>query len=64
MSGKEICKELSNNGWVMIRRQFPYAVFKKDGTDRLIVVPLHPNVSIGVLYHIEKITGLSLRKKK
>lgn len=63
MSGKEICKAITKDGWVFVRSCGDHRTFKKEGVRLLVTVPMHHEVSIGVVKSIEKITGLSLRRK-
>ena len=65
MSGKEVCKVIEKDGWIFVRqRGTSHKIYKKKGVRELVTVPMHATVSIGVLKNIERITGLSLRKKK
>ena len=65
MTGKEIRKALEKDGWVCVRIMNGGTHFyKKEGVSKIVVVPMHNHVSIGVVRNIEKITGLSLREKK
>lgn len=65
MSGKEVCRIIEKDGWVFVRQPgTSHKTYKKQGVRKLVTVPMHGTVSKGVLHNIEKITGLSLRKKK
>ena len=62
MSGKEVCKIIEKDGWRFVRQNgTSHRVYKKVGVDKIVTVPMHKTVSIGVLRQIERITGLSLR---
>ena len=65
MSGKEVCRIIEKDGWIYVRQNgTSHKIYKKQGVRKLVTVPMHGTVSTGVLCNIEKITGLSLRKKK
>ena len=62
ISGKEVCRVIENNGWVFVRQNgTSHRTYKKPGVAKLVTVPMHKHVSIGVVSKIERITGLSLR---
>lgn len=65
ISGKEVCRVIENNGWVFVRQNgTSHRTYKKQGVAKLVTVPMHSHVSIGVVRNIERITGLSLRRER
>lgn len=60
VSGKKLCKILTDNGWVLVRIAGSHHVFAKDGEDARIVVPVHGNkeIKLGLLKAILKTAGL------
>lgn len=64
MTFKKVEKILVKNGWVRVRTNGSHVQFKKEGFNFVATVPYHgsKDISIGVLLHLEKGTGLSFRK--
>ena len=60
ITGKKLCKILSENGWTLIRITGSHHIFTKQGEDAKIVVPVHGNKEIktGLLKAILKTAGL------
>ena len=60
LTGKQVCKILAKNGWMLSRINGSHHVYCKDGEDARIVVPVHSNKAIkrGLLTAIFKTAGL------
>ena len=60
ITGKQLCKILIKNGWILLRISGSHHVFCKDGEEARIVVPVHANkpIKIGLLNAILKTAGL------
>lgn len=60
ISGKQLCKILQKNDWVLLRVNGSHHVFGKIGEEARIVVPIHSNTPIktGLLKAILKTAGL------
>lgn len=60
ITGKQLCKLLVKNGWVLLRVNGSHHIFCKDGEEARIVVPIHANKPIkrGLLSAILKTAGL------
>lgn len=60
VTGKQLCKLLVKNGWVLLRVNGSHHIFCKDGEEARIVVPVHANKPIkrGLLSAILKTAGL------
>ena len=58
MTGKQVAKALSKQGWTLDRIHGSHYIFIKDG--RICPVPIHGNsdLSPGTLASIRRITGL------
>ncbi|MFC2131899.1 type II toxin-antitoxin system HicA family toxin [Bacteroidota bacterium] len=61
LPGKEICKILSENGFLKIRQKGSHIVMQKSFTDTTITIPVpnHAEVKIGTLQSIIRQSGLS-----
>jgi predicted RNA binding protein YcfA (HicA-like mRNA interferase family) len=61
LSGKELCKVLESNGWVLMRIQGSHHIYGKPGVDMRLSVPVHKNQSLkaGLFRHLLKQAGLS-----
>ena len=60
VSGKRFCKILETNGWVLKRINGSHFIYKKEGIEGLIVVPVHGNEDLkeGLLKSLMKMVGL------
>lgn len=60
ITGKQLCKILTENGWILTRISGSHHIFTKDSEDARIVVPVHGNkeIKIGLLKAILKTAGL------
>lgn len=60
ITGKQLCKLLVKNGWVLLRVNGSHHIYCKDGEEARIVVPVHANKPIkrGLLSAILKTAGL------
>lgn len=60
---RTIERKVTADGWMLVRITGSHFQFKKEGVPQTVVIPNHGgrDVSIGILKHLEKITGLSLR---
>lgn len=63
ISGKEFCKILERNGWVLYRVHGSHRVYKKSSMPMNIAVPVHGNddLKIGLLKAMMKQAGLTER---
>ncbi|MBE9241527.1 type II toxin-antitoxin system HicA family toxin [Synechocystis salina] len=53
LSGKEFAKILESNGWSLVRINGSHHIYKKEGQNERISVPIHGNqdLKIGLLRH-------------
>lgn len=60
ITGKQLCKILTDNGWVLTRISGSHHIFIKENETARIVVPVHGNREIkqGLLRAILKTAGL------
>ncbi len=60
ISGKKLCKILEENGWELVRITGSHRIYRKEGEDAKIVVPVHGNreIKTGLLKAILKTAGL------
>lgn len=60
ISGKRFCKILEANGWVLKRINGSHFIYKKEGKEDIIVVPIHANEDLkeGLLLSMMKQAGL------
>lgn len=60
LTGKQVCKILEQNGWILSRINGSHHVYCKEGEDARIVIPVHSNKAIkrGLLNAIFKTAGL------
>ena len=60
VSGKEMCRILERNDWVLVRIHASHHKYKKLGS-RPIIVPVHGNTSlkVGLQHAIMKAAGLT-----
>jgi len=61
LSGKELCKALERNGWILLRIQGSHHIYGKAGTDIRLSVPVHKNQALktGLFRHLVKLAGLT-----
>ena len=61
VSGKEFCKILERNGWVLARINGSHHIYIKIGSDLRISVPVHKkdDLKIGLLKKLLKLTNIS-----
>jgi predicted RNA binding protein YcfA (HicA-like mRNA interferase family) len=61
ISGKELCKILSNKGWILKRINGSHHIYYKEGISIRISVPVHGNkdLKIGLLRHIMVLAELT-----
>lgn len=61
VSGKEFCKVVEKKGWVLKRINGSHYIYKKDGVEDLLVIPVHKNQDLkqGLLKSIMKIADIS-----
>jgi len=61
-SGKELCKLLEKNGWILKTVQGSHHVYMKEGQRARISVPVHGNKSlkVGLLKALLKLAEISL----
>ncbi len=43
ISGKKLCKIVERKGWLLMRISGSHYIYKKEGKDELIVIPVHKN---------------------
>ncbi|MDE7431540.1 MAG: type II toxin-antitoxin system HicA family toxin [Lachnospiraceae bacterium] len=60
---RTIERKVTADGWMLVRTRGSHFQFKKEGVPQTVVIPNHGgrDISPGVVRHLEKITGLSLR---
>lgn len=60
VSGKEFCKILEKKGWVLKRINGSHFVYGKEGSEFLIVVPVHKNemLKTGLLKSLMKYSAI------
>lgn len=60
-SGKDFCKLLENEGWVLLRVQGSHHIYGKKGIDVRLSVPVHRNrdLKVGLFKHLLKQAGLT-----
>jgi len=61
MSGKDLCKLLKKNGWILKRISGSHHIFTKPGRKERISVPVHKNKDLkqGLLETLLKIAGIN-----
>ena len=62
LTGKELCKILEKNGWILKRIQGSHHLYKKEGKSEIISVPVHSNkpLKLGTRTNILKQAGINL----
>ena len=60
VSGKELCKIVQNNGWILKRIKGSHHIFEKSGLEVTLSIPIHSNrdLKIGTLKSIMKQANL------
>lgn len=61
LSGKELCRLLERNGWVLLRISGSHHIFGKADSDVRLSVPAHKNqpLKVGLFRHLLKQAGLN-----
>jgi predicted RNA binding protein YcfA (HicA-like mRNA interferase family) len=61
VSGKQLCKIVQQNGWVLKRVKGSHHIFEKDGLDTTLSIPVHGNKDLktGTLKAILKQANLT-----
>lgn len=61
LSGREMCKLLERNGWVLERIKGSHHIYVKSGREETIAVPVHSNktLKIGMQKAILKLAGIN-----
>lgn len=60
ISGKKLCKIVERKGWILKRINGSHHVFKKEGKEELLVIPVHKNQDLkaGLLRNIMRIAEI------
>ena len=60
ISGKKLCKIVERKGWVLKRINGSHHVYKKEGKEELLVIPVHKNqdLKVGLLRSIMRIAEI------
>jgi len=60
ISGKKLCKIVERKGWVLKRINGSHHVYKKEGKEELLVIPVHKNQDLktGLLRSIMRIAEI------
>ena len=61
ISGKQLCKIVEKNGWVLKHVKGSHHIFEKDGFDTTLSIPIHSNkdLKIGTLKALLKQANLT-----
>ena len=61
ISGKQMCRVLEKQGWVLVRTKGSHHAYKKPGNPQTIIVPVHVNKDLkpGTQHGIMQDAGLS-----
>ncbi|HMJ66720.1 MAG TPA: type II toxin-antitoxin system HicA family toxin [Candidatus Binatia bacterium] len=61
ITGKEMCRLLQQNGWILKRIRGSHHIFSKPGQVRIIVVPVHGSTALkpGLAARLSKDTGIT-----
>lgn len=64
LSGKEMCKLLERNGWVLKRIKGSHHIYIKHGREETISVPVHSNktLKIGMQKAILKLAEINIKQ--
>jgi predicted RNA binding protein YcfA (HicA-like mRNA interferase family) len=60
ITGKEMCRLLQQNGWILKRIRGSHHIFGKSGEIKIITVPVHGNATLkpGLANRISKDTNI------
>lgn len=60
ISGKNFCKLIEEKGWNLKRINGSHHIYNKQGSDILLVIPVHKNddLKIGLLKSLMKLSGI------
>lgn len=60
ISGKKLCKIVERKGWILKRINGSHHVYKKEGKEELLVIPVHKNQDLkaGLLRNIMRIASI------
>ncbi|NCO54528.1 MAG: hypothetical protein COS14_06875 [Bacteroidetes bacterium CG02_land_8_20_14_3_00_31_25] len=60
ISGKKFCKLVKDKGWILKRINGSHYIYGKQGTDNLLVIPVHKNddLKTGLLKSLMKLSGI------
>jgi len=61
ISGKQLCKVIERNGWILQRVKGSHHIYAKAGVEQILSVPVHRNqdLKVGTLKALMKIAQLS-----
>lgn len=61
ISGKDFCRVLEQNGWVLLRISGSHHIYGKASVNARLSVPIHKNdsIKIGLLRHLMKLADLT-----
>ena len=61
VSGKKLCKCVSQHGWELLRIQGSHHIYGKAGVNIRLSIPVHANqpLKTGLLRHLLKLSGLT-----
>lgn len=60
LSGREVVRAFSKNGWQMVRQRGSHMILVKDGNMATLSVPDHREVARGTLRSLIRSSGLSV----
>lgn len=60
ISGKKFCKLVEDKGWILKRINGSHYIYSKQGTDILLVIPVHKNddLKTGLLKSLMNLSGI------
>lgn len=60
ISGKKFCKIVERNGWILKRINGSHHIYVKQGTDIILVIPVHKNddLKTGLLLSLMKLSDI------
>ncbi len=60
ISGKKFCKLVEDKGWILKRINGSHHIYSKQGTEILLVIPVHKNddLKTGLLKSLMKLSGI------
>ena len=61
ISGKKFCKIVERNGWILKRISGSHHIYVKQGTDIILVIPVHKNddLKTGLLLSLMKLSEIN-----